>query len=279
MKVTLPLKSFSFFKVVTSVFILVIALLFPVVGLVSLVILVVGRAHTLGAWLAMWKSGKLTWYYLFSTVGVIAGLSFWGFTVAKMEHLAFLAYALFSFHFLFDEFDLQEEKRKGGNIFSSMPPAVSLFLILLSEYIHVNVSLFAIAILLLSLFAIELMFIKEINWFFINAKILTVFIIIAHFMGFSAAAILNIFLLSHYLFWFILPVYKLHKYRREERDGFIMMLCIVMALSIFIYSSKIWGGMENIDVSLRSFYIASLVHVLLTAPFGYVFGLPRSRFA
>ena len=275
MKINLPLRTFSFFKVVVSFFILTTALVFPLAGFVSLMILVVGRAHTLGAWLAMWRSKKLTWYYLFSIVLVTSVLSFWGFTTASITALSFSAYSFFAFHFLFDEYDLQEEKRKGGNIFSSISPAISVILILISNYLHIGMTTTFFATIIGIFFIMEMFLITEINWFFVNAKILTIFILIAHTLGFSAPTILNMFLVSHYLFWFIYPVYNLHRYKREERDGFIMILIIVMLLSVFIYSSKVWGGTENIDVSLRSFYIASLVHVLLTAPFGYLFGLPK----
>jgi hypothetical protein len=275
MRVLLPLDTFSFFKFIISFFILLFALLFPVVGIITLVILIVGRAHTLGAWMAMWRAGKLTWEYLFWVVVIMAAFSYWGFAVASLEVFGFVAYALFAIHFMFDEFDLQEEKRTHGNILSSLTPFFLTIILLISQFTSTVVPMVILVSIAFAAAVIELLFVKEINWFFFHTKVLTIFILGAASASLSAAFILNVFLLSHYLFWFIYPVYKLHKYKREERDSFIMMLLIIVGLSIFIYSSKIWGGEENIELTQRSFYLASIVHVLLTAPFGYLFGLPR----
>jgi hypothetical protein len=51
-------------------------------------------------------------------------------------------------------------------------------------------------------------------------------------------------------------------------------------MSAFIYSIKIWGGQDApSEVLTRTFYIATIIHVLSTAPFAYFFGLKKSTYA
>jgi hypothetical protein len=50
-----------------------------------------------------------------------------------------------------------------------------------------------------------------------------------------------------------------------------------MLMSVFIYSSHVWGISENSDIAIRTFFVAAVLHILTTAPFGYLFGLPRSH--
>jgi hypothetical protein len=83
----------------------------------------------------------------------------------------------------------------------------------------------------------------------------------------------------HYIFWVAYPVYKLNKYVKEDRDDFIMILTLIILMSAFIYSTKIWTGIdESKDFLTRTFFVATLVHTFSTAPFGYWFGLRRRAY-
>lgn len=277
MKVILPIKSFAGFKVIAGLLFFIIALVSPLFAYVSIFMLVLGRAHSLGAWFSMWRAKKLTWVYLTSILIFTSLISWWGFTVASLPVLAFTAYGLFAIHFLFDEFDLQEQKKNISSFVSSVLPLVLTLLYLFDDYLHFSIHITTYLLIASVFLLLEFVYLREINWFVIQTKILTLFVLIAIYIKLGSANVLNLFLLHHYFFWFLYPVYKLHKYKKEERDSFIMMLLIIVVLSIFVYSSKVWGGVDNIDVSFRSFYIASLVHVILTAPFGYLFGLPRPQ--
>ena len=135
MKIVLPVNNFSFFKFVSGSLFLLCALTFPIISYVSLVILVVGKAHSLGAWMAIWRAGKFSWLYFFWVLVLVCGVSFWGSKIAPLQTLAFVGYTLFAFHFLFDEFDLQEEPRNLGNILSSINPFILTFLFLLNHFL------------------------------------------------------------------------------------------------------------------------------------------------
>ena len=277
MKISLPINNFSFFKVATGTLFLFGTLIFPVALYVPVIILIVGKAHSLGAWMAIWRAGKFTWVYFLWVLIITGGVSFWGSEIAPLATLAFVGYTLFAFHFLFDEFDLQEEVRDFGNVLSSIIPFILTFLFLLNHFFNLHIPLTTFLVIAGVILIPEVLLTKEITWFFIHTKILTLFIICSIFLGSTAITLLNILLVFHYFFWFIYPVYKLHKYKRAERDGFIMMLLIIMIMSIFIYSTKIWGAPEIMDIAMRTFFIASIAHILTTAPFGYLLGLPKPK--
>lgn len=225
--------------------------------------------------MAIWRAGKFNWMYFTGVLVLTGAVSFWGIKIAPLATLSFVGYTLFAFHFLFDEFDLQEEMRNIGTVLSSANPFILTLLCLCNHFLNLYIP-FAVFILIAgTVLILEMLYVAEINWFFVHTKILTLFILTSLFFEISAITILNIFLVFHYFFWFIYPVYKLHKYKRSERDGFIMMLLVLMIMSVFIYSTKIWGAPEIADVALRTFFIASIAHILTTAPFGYLIGLPR----
>ncbi len=278
MQVNLQLGNFSFFKFIFGTFLLSLALFFPVFLYITLVVIVVGKAHSLGAWLSMWRAGKLNNKYFIWLVFIIVSVSYLGVKVLSVAVLSFVTYLLFSFHFIYDEFDLQEEKRVLGNIISGFLPLLLLFLYLINFFYFNNfLNINSIIGIVTTYVFLEILYVKEINWFFINSKILTLFVVLSFLFNINPINILNVFALYHYVFWFIYPVYKLHKYKREERDGFIMILFIIMLVSTFVYSSVIWGNGDSQD-AVRLFLIGTLVHVLSTAPFGYLIGLPKSKF-
>ncbi len=226
----------------------------------------------------MWRAGKLNWKFLLYIVFVIVAVSFWAFKVASFKVVVFVGSLLFTFHFLFDEFELQEEKKNLHNILSSVNPAILVILFLLNDFLSLGISFNIFAIIAGSLFLVEILLFKEVNWFFIQTKILTLFVLTAIYIGKATTFVFSIFLLAHYFFWFIYPVYKLHKYKREERDGFIMALILLVMSSLFIYSSRIWTEVDDLgEIATRGFYVASTIHILTTAPFAYYFGLARPK--
>ena len=278
MKINLPTNTFSFFKFVSGTLFLIVALFSPLVAIYSFfVALTVGRAHGLGAWLAMWRSGKLNWMYVSWMTIIILLTSFWGLKIASSVTLLFVTYMFFAFHFFFDEFDLQEETRSIGNILSGISPLLLICLFLIKGFFAVSVPINFFVALAVTLLALELIHLKEMNWFFLNTKVLTVFILLSMYLGASAKNILDIFLVFHYFFWFIYPIYRLHKYRPQERDGFIMMLVLLIGAGIYFASTQRTYGPDVLEFSIRIFMVGTLVHIFSTAPFGYVFGLPRPK--
>ena len=125
---------------------------------------------------------------------------------------------------------------------------------------------------------LELIFNKEVNWFFVNMKIIQVFLLVCIFMSFKWLTFLGIILVWHYLFWIFFPVYKLHKYKRDERDGFILMLIILFATNIFYVSTNAYLHDVTREYLFRYFNIITIVHVLGTSPFGYYFGLLKPKY-
>ncbi len=279
MRINLAFDTFSFFKVCVGSLFLVMALFFPIVITFSwLAVIFVGRTHSLGAWLAMWRAGKLNWKYVLWMFFLIVTLSFFGgWKSMPLPVLQFVTYMFFAFHFFFDEVDLQEEKMTLYNAFSSLVPFLIVSLYIIKSFFNLAIGIDMFGVLFILLLIIEFIHIKEIGWLFIQTKILGVFIFCAIFLGIKPELILDIFLMSHYFFWFIFPVYKLHKYKREERDGLIMMLIFIIGTSVVVGLSGYAYGEEALELSIRAFLIGTLVHVLSTPPFGYLFGLPRSR--
>ncbi len=280
MKIYLPTNNFAFFKILSGSLFLVAAITFPTLAAYSFIIaLMVGRAHSLGAWIAMWRAGKFNWKYItwISLLSIV--IAFWGLKiVSSLELLAFITYLFFTFHFLFDEFDLQEEERSVQNIIPSISPSILLVLSLCKDYFHLNIHLSVFLIIAAALLAIEFLYVRNINWFFVHMKILTLFILSALFLHVTGSAMLAVFLIFHYAFWFIYPIYKLHKYRREERDSFIMILLLMVSSSVYFSLTRNSYGDEVFNLVVKSFYIGTIIHILATAPFGYLFGLPRKKY-
>lgn len=279
MIINLPLKSFSFFKVITGVIFFTVALVMPVVATYAYITgIFVSRAHGLGAWFAMWRSGRLTWVYVFGALVITILVGGVGMSFLSTFVLAFIANILFAVHFLYDEFDLQEEIRSFHNILSMAAPTILTLLFLVKEYFHLENFSFPLFLILGGMFILtEFIFLTEINWFFVHTKLLTFFVIISMYLGFSAASIIYVFLIYHYSFWFIYPVYKLHKYKRNERDSFIMVLALLL-LSSFYYGLNVSSGIPDpkmYEMAFRMFMSVTIIHILVTAPFGYLIGLKK----
>lgn len=278
-RIELPRKNFGFFKfALGSTFLIAVAAHNSIASYSFLIALAVGKAHSLGAWIAMWRSGKLNWRYITSMFFISIAVSYWGLKmVDSLETLSFITYTLFSFHFLFDEFDLQEEARTQAGILASISPAFLLLLLLARDFLHINITDQILWGVTLSAIAIECIYLKKINWFFLHTKVLTLFILGAAQLGMSAGAILATFLIFHYFFWFIYPVYKLHKYKPEERDNFIMILVLIVSTSFYFAVTRNLYGEEILNLTIRAFLIGTIIHILSTAPFGYLFGLPKKK--
>lgn len=282
MKIKLTTSNFSFFKVSTGFLFLFFVILFPIIATYSFkVALVVGTAHVLGTWMAMWRAGKLNWKYVCWMFTLSIMVSFWGLKLvpANSAILGTVTYIIFFFHLVYDEFDLQEEKRTIDNIISSIVPLTSLVMLFFRDFFgtYFNFSIFLGVIVMLLL--MELIYIDEINWFFVQTKILTLFVVISIFLKFDVRLVFSILLIIHYFFWFIYPIYKLHKYKREERDGFIMMLLLVISISFYFVIIISSSSVDVADVITKSFFITTIIHVLSTSPFGYLFGLPKSKYS
>lgn len=284
MNVSLPIKSFAFFKVALGGVFLVLSVAFQNVlnPLFLILPLMVGKAHTIGAWVAMWKSNKLNWKYVsFITLYVIVFL-YLGLMVWTLDFLLIITNILFAFHFLFDEFDLQEETKNLANLI--LPTAIFIQLVMYMfnyfNILHASFSVY-LGITLLAVL-LETVFLKEISWQYINIKLIAGFLLYCVYAGTGPVFVFSTILIFHYLFWFIYPVYKVHKYKREERDGLIMILIILVLTSIYV----VWGINSSMETRpgdmynfpLRYFLIFTIVHVLATAPFAYLIGLPRPKF-
>jgi hypothetical protein len=73
-------------------------------------------------------------------------------------------------------------------------------------------------------------------------------------------------------------VYKLHKYnKKEERDGLVMILLLMTSTGLYFSIAGENFGERFQELATKSFYIATIIHVLSTAPFGNFFGLAHSQ--
>jgi len=281
MTFSLDIKSFAFFKVVFGTVFLLIAVIFrePLALIFTIIPLVVGKAHTMGAWLAMWKSNKLNWKYVSFVTFYVAFFFWFGLIFLSLNWLIIITYTLFAFHFLFDEFDLQEQKRSLFYFITPIFIFVQLVLYMFTSYYPQNISFnFYLALSIIPLL-VEFLYLKEINWFYINIKILSLFVLYCVYFNVDSIYLFSTILMFHYMFWFIYPVYKVHKYKREDRDGFIMILIILILTSIYFAASKNYQPQsETYEYAVRYFSIFTIIHILATAPFGYWIGLPRPKY-
>ncbi len=283
MKINLPLNSFSFFKVVSGSLFLYFALFYPIASITYLIMMAIGRAHAFGAWFAMWRANKLNWFYGVSVLVIAVTASFVGVRVFSLEYLLFFTYLLFVFHYLFDEFDLQEEKRSISNVISIASVSFIAPTYLISYFYNFKIDFNFFLGFFLVLLSLEIFFIKEINWFFIHTKILSFFVLLGIFLKVSPFSIVNMFLLLHYLFWFIYPVYKINKYKKEDLPGFVIILLFlifssVVSSNLFLDMSGISYSKDVVETALRAFLIGTIIHILSTAPFGYLIGLPKPKY-
>lgn len=284
MKVRLPFNDFSFFKVVLGFFILAAAVIFPIVRYISIIVIIIGKAHSLGAWIAMWRAGKFNWPFVLWGIFVAVAVSFWAFKLVSLPTLALISFSLFAFHFIFDEFDLQGQEKTFTNVLSSFSPFVLAILYLFQQSFNLPISMNDFFIIAAVLFVVEAFYVEEINWFVVRTKMLALFILLSIYIGLSSTSVMFVFLIDHYLFWLVYPIYRLHTYNRKERDGFIMMLLIIMVLSVFIFSGGVpWTAsptgatLAEYVVVTRVFFISSIAHILTTPPFSYLFGVSKPR--
>lgn len=275
MKLNLKLNTFSLFKVLLGSAFLLFAILVPLAGFFAVAVFMVGRTHALGAWLAMWRAKKLNWKYVTILFFMTVVIAYIGLRVVPVKELGYFTYLLFAFHFFFDEFDLQEEKRAFPAMMSAVPPYVTISLYLLSDFFNLLYTFSDFLLLFVLLTIVEFFFVREISWFFVNTKVLSLFILSSIFFHFTSTYISGTLLMFHYLFWFIYPVYKLHKYKREERDGFIMILLLITFTVLYFAAGGNLNGPDQFEIATRGFMVATIIHIFSTAPFGYFIGLPR----
>jgi hypothetical protein len=280
MQVSLPLRSFPFFKIAIGIIYFVSVFISPKIALASFFIaLLVGRAHGLGAWLGMWRGNRITWKFVIWMSFLTLIVSYLGTRVVSFSFLSFFTTVLFAVHFFFDEFELQDTPIHKHNIIAGFTPFFLVVLYLFNSYYKIGIPFYFFIITLTSLLALEVFLLKKIDWFFIQSKVHLIFIWLAIVTELKPQTILGVLLTFHYFFWFIYPVYKLHKYKREERDGFIMILLLLVSTSVYFATTNQSYGQEVYELAVKAFLIGTIIHILSTAPFGYLFGLKRSRFA
>ncbi len=281
MKLFLPLKSFAFFKAGTGLlFLASVATLPASVGMVYLMAIALAKSHLIGAWFAMWRAGKLTKIYIAWMLFFSVFFSYIAAAVVPLLLLTFLTSLLFLFHFLFDEFEFQEQHEVKINLISGIAPGILGTMFLFSDYFSLQALLVPsiYVIIFVALFFIELLYIRHIDWFFIQTKIFSLFLLFAVFFEIDSVIIFLIFSLYHYIFWFIYPAYKLHKYKREERDGFIFIMLLLIAGNFYYGAAGIMDNQAMSEIAVKAFLVGTIVHILSTAPFGYFFGLKRSSY-
>lgn len=268
MKIYLPVNSFYFFKILFGTIILFLSIFFSVPGIIYLLVLSIGVPHAIGSYLGMWRAGKLNYRLCIWILSIVIFVSYWGMTIASYEILWLVAGLLFAFHFLFDEPELQWPEKKIEDIWLVIPSFLLFSFCILSDYFNVVLQKNYLVIFIIGIIIVDILFTKKINWFFIQSKILLLYLVYVTVSKISIHDVFVIFSMLHYIFWFIYPVYKLHKYKREERDGFILILLIVTVSLVFWQSFMIWFAFDSLkDVILRSFLVAIIAHVLTTAPF------------
>ena len=277
MKFDLNFRDFNSFKFLVGSTYLLTSLFLPVMSIYTAIILVVGKAHSLGAWIAIWRAKKMNWLYALSTFFIVIALSYWAVVLASIWLVALVGYVLFAFHFLYDEFDLDKGNTSIINILLSSVPLILINLQILNDFFQLGFSFSIFVTVFIFSLLIDIVLVKIIDWHYLSSKALSIFALVSVYFGLGSVFTIYTLLIFHYFFWFAYPVYKLHKYNREERDGFIMILLIIMVMSVFIYSASIWGGDKAFETSVRTFFVASIAHILTTAPFGYLIGLPRSK--
>lgn len=280
MKIELPIFTFASFKVFTSLLFFLSFVFFRNVtfALVTVAPLLVGKAHALGAWVAMWRAGKLNVEYVLYVTLFIVYFTYLGLFQLTFLELSLLATILFIIHFVYDEYDLQEEKRINQTVVLVVPTAVLIIMYYLEGLglASITSSFFYIFFMLSSL--LEIYFYRKINWFYLNLKVIQVFLLFFFYFNLDTKLYLNTILSWHYLFWFVFPVYKLHKHNREDRDNLIILLLILILTSIFYMLNIGLLNEEMQDFFGRYFSIVTIVHILSTAPFGYFFGLPKPKY-
>jgi hypothetical protein len=275
-------KDIAFYRTLAEGGFFLSVLLAPAVAVYTFgVSLLIGRVHGIGAWVGMWRAGKLTYTYVAWMLGISIAISYWGLAVAPYIALTLITYLFFSFHYFFDEFELQNRIHALQSAAQSGAPFALMCLYLFDHYWNLSIPPLTYVGIVMIFLAFELIFTKVYNWYFVQMKITTLFILACVYFGITANYTLNIFLLSHYIFWFIYPVYNLNKYKPEERDSFIMIMLLLIATSfyyVYLFNSAKVAHAFNEEFLARSFMCGTLVHIFSTAPFGYLFGLPKPKY-
>ena len=277
------LKSFDSFKFFMTLFFFVSAFFLPVLSLVFFIVIALGKSHSMGAWLGMWRAKKMNWRLFSWILFVTICVSYWGTQLASFKTVALVSSFFFLFHYLFDEmiFHSKKDTNSTHSFFSGLVPFFLVSLFLFSDFLGIKIQTELYISLFLFFLACEILF-SKISWFFFETKIISLFLIFSIFFDKGTTFVFIILLFSHYFFWLILPIYKLHLYKPEERDSFAIIILLISITSVFIYSSRVWGAPLVAPAEsflVRGFYIASLVHVLTTAPFAYLFGLRRPTYS
>jgi hypothetical protein len=101
MKVNLPISGFAPFKVITALLFLTSFFFFKnfMMWLVLITPPVVGKAHALGAWIGMWRAGKLNWEYVSYILIFLSFFTYMGLKVWTLGEITLFTSLLFTVHF------------------------------------------------------------------------------------------------------------------------------------------------------------------------------------
>lgn len=279
MEHNLNIRTFGFFKIITGFLILstfFVAREFMMILSIFLPV-TIGKAHSLGAWMGMWRAGMLNKLYIFSMVLLTICITYLGIFVFPLWFLTLITSALFLIHFILDEYELQGESFGRRAIFLpiSFLTISILALLVRNEFLNVPFWFYLVCYLVFSV--AHYFFNRKITWNQINLNLVNIFLLIFIYRGVDPYYFVGMILLWHYFFWFIYPVYKLHKYKREERDGFIFILILIILSSVFLAFKNNLLTPEVKEYSIRYFDVITIVHILGTTPFGHLFGLPKKK--
>lgn len=270
------LHTFSFYKTsllgVTLILASIPFLAFPIQVLMFFMV----NGHFFGALYSIWKSKKFTLLYGISLC-LIAIFSFiLGFKILPVTVLIFTAHILFFIHFFYDEYFLQGESPSFSNLISICTPSILYAIFLINDFYKFDMAFSEFVLLAAAFLLLELIYTKTFSWFLIYTKFLTVFLLYAIAIGESVFFVSRAFLLFHYLFWFVYPVYKL----RAAKPSSALNLGVIVAVLTFVTGTVFLTKIFLIDgtitqVSIQYFQVLSMIHILTTAPFGYLFGLQK----
>ena len=165
MKIDLSTKNVAFWRTLAEGGFFFGVLVAPSVAVYTFGIsLLIGRVHGIGAWIGMWRAGKLNWIYVSWMIIISIVISYWGLAVAPLIWLNFVTYALFAFHYFFDEYELQNRSHLIQNIVHSAAPFLIVSLYLVAYYFNIRVEhtlYLQIAVIFLG---IEIFFTEVYNW-------------------------------------------------------------------------------------------------------------------
>lgn len=279
-KIINNMNLFNLYKTLAIVTLFMSVLLYPQVSIPLFVVaMVFARAHAFGAWFSMWRAKRINWMYVIGVFVMTFILSYAVMRLGSYELWIYITSVLFFAHYFIDEYIFQNKKIIKGNVLFGFIPFVTVVLLFTVNLFQVNISYWAIAaidVLLLGLLFIQS---KKISKEFLICLLYTSFFWATSLIHMQMLHIFGILLVIHYGAWFVYPVLKLHIYRRDERDEFIMMIILILSTSIYYTVTANEYSAVLFELGVKWFLIFTLVHVLSSAPFGYIIGLKKSEYS